>query len=218
MEAFEHSQNWSGLLERRSDYLALAPAAAAICYPFLLRAFHAVVGMQAVAPSPLAIVGATVILALAFVVPFLGLAFACRPAANTGTRRLAYASVAAPTLYVFQGVVQALIHSPIPDEIVWCVIWLAIAIWSQTAPNPAVGTSQLGMGRWRVVHGATAAALCLYVLFHLTNHLFGLIGPDAHATVMKIGRIVYRSRVGEPLLVGAMLFQVGTGLYLAWRW
>ena len=218
MEAFVHSQNRSGLLERRSDYLALAPAAAAICYPFLLRAFHAVIGTQAVAPSPLAIVGATVILAAAFVVPFLGLALACRPAANLGTRRLAYASVAAPTLYVFQGVVQALIRSPIPDEIVWCVIWLAIAIWSQTAPSPAVATPQPAVGRWRVVHGATAAVLSLYVLFHLTNHLFGLIGPDAHAAVMKIGRVVYRSRVGEPLLVAAMLFQVGTGLFLAWRW
>jgi hypothetical protein len=78
MEAFVHSQNRSGLLERRSDYLALAPAAAAICYPFLLRAFHAVIGTQAVSPSPLAIVGATMILAAAFVVPFLGLALACR--------------------------------------------------------------------------------------------------------------------------------------------
>jgi hypothetical protein len=56
------------------------------------------------------------------------------------------------------------------------------------------------------------------VAFHLTNHLFGLIGPDAHAAVMKIGRIVYRSAVGEPVLVAAMLFQVGTGLFLAWRW
>jgi hypothetical protein len=45
-----------------------------------------------------------------------------------------------------------------------------------------------------------------------------LIGPDAHAAVMKIGRVVYRSRMGEPLLVAAMLFQVGTGLFLAWRW
>jgi hypothetical protein len=35
---------------------------------------------------------------------------------------------------------------------------------------------------------------------------------------MKIGRVVYRSSAGEPLLVGAMLFQVSTGLYLAWRW
>ncbi len=35
---------------------------------------------------------------------------------------------------------------------------------------------------------------------------------------MKVGRVVYRSDVGEPLLVAAMLFQVGTGLFLAWRW
>jgi hypothetical protein len=74
------------------------------------------------------------------------------------------------------------------------------------------------VGRWRVVHGLTAALLSLYVLFHIINHLFGLVGPDAHAAVMKIGRVVYRSGVGEPLLVEAMLFQIGTGLYLAWRW
>src|SRR5215472_13882521 len=102
MEPFVHSQNRSGLLERRSDYLALAPAAAAICYPFLLRAFHAVIGTQAASRSPFAIVGATLILAAAFVVPFLGLALAGRHTANPGTRRLAYASVAAPTLYVSQ--------------------------------------------------------------------------------------------------------------------
>src|SRR5215467_3551386 len=102
MEAFVHSQDRSSLLERRSDYWALAPATAAICYPFLLRAFHAVIGTGVVAPSPLAIVGATVILGVAFVVPFLGLALACRPAVNPWTRRLAYTSVATPTLYVFQ--------------------------------------------------------------------------------------------------------------------
>ena len=124
--------------------------------------------------------------------------------------------VAAPTLYVFLGVVQALIHSPIPDEVVWCVLWLAIAIWSQTA-RTLVATRPT-VGRWRIVHGMTAAVLCLYVAFHLANHLFGLIGPDAHAAVMKIGRAVYRSRVGAPLLVAAMLFQIGTGLFLAWHW
>ena len=118
---------------------------------------------------------------------------------------------------VFLGVVQALIHSPIPDEIVWCVLWLALAIWSQTARNRVAATRPT-VGRWRIVHGMTAALLCLYVAFHLANHLFGLIGPDAHAAVMKIGRVVYRSRAGEPLLVAAMLFQIGTGLFLAWRW
>jgi hypothetical protein len=145
VEAFVQQQNRSSSLGKRFDYVALAPAAAALCYPFFLRAFHAIVGSQAATPSPLAIVGGILVLAVAFVVPFLGLALACRPTATVGARRLAYASVAAPTLYVLFGVVQALVHSPISDEIVWCVIWLAIAIWSQSArdlvaaPVPAVG-------------------------------------------------------------------------------
>jgi len=217
MEALVEQHNRSASIGKHFDYVALAPAAAALCYPFLLRAFHAVVGTHAVALSVSAIASATLILAIAFLVPFLGLALAYRPTANTGARRLAYASVTAPTLYVFLGVVQALVHSPIPDEIVWCVIWLAIAIWSQRARNP-VAVLTPAVGRWRVVHGLTAAILCLYVLFHITNHLFGLVGPDAHAAVMKIGRVVYRSGVGQPLLVAAMLFQIGTGLHLASRW
>ena len=217
MEAFVQQQNRSSRLRKRFDYVALAPAAAALCYPFLLRAFHAIGGSQAATPSPLAIVGAILVLAVAFVVPFLGLALAYRPAATVGARRLAYASVAAPTLYVFLGVVQALVHSPICEEIVWCVICLTIAIWSQSARN-LVAAPVPAVGCWRVAHGLTAAILCLYVLFHLTNHLFGLVGPDDHATFMKIGRVVYRSSIGEPLLVAAMLFQIGTGVYLAWRW
>ena len=62
--------------EKRFDYSALAPAAAALCYPFLLKAFHALVGPPAATPSPFAILGAVVVLAVAFVVPFFGLAMA----------------------------------------------------------------------------------------------------------------------------------------------
>src|SRR5690349_10561498 len=217
MEAVVRSQTRRRFLDKRFDYSALVPAAAATCYPFLLDAFHAIVGAQAVSPPPLAIAGATFILIVAFVVPFLGIALACRPTSNPGSRRLAYASVVSPTLYVFLGVVQILIKSPIPDEVVWCAIWLAIAIGSQSARDP-VAAAEPAVGSWRVVHGVTAAVLSLYVAFHLANHLFGLIGPDAHAAVMKIGRVVYRSGLGEPLLVAAMLFQIGTGLFLAWRW
>src|SRR5262249_18870275 len=36
----------SASIGKRFDYVALAPAAAALCYPFLLRAFHAVVGRR----------------------------------------------------------------------------------------------------------------------------------------------------------------------------
>src|SRR5262249_34769279 len=129
MEALVEQHNRSASIGKRFDYVARAPAAAALCYPFLLRAFHAVVGTQAVAPSVSAIASATLILAIAFLVPFLGLSLACPPTANTGPRRFAYAILTAPTLYVFLGVVQAVVHCPTPDEIVWCVNWLAIAIW-----------------------------------------------------------------------------------------
>ena len=164
MEAFARPQTRRRFLEKRFDYLALVPAAAAICYPFLLNAFHAIVGTQAVSPPPLAIAKATLILVVAFIVAFLGIALACRPTSNPGSRRLAYASVVSPTLYVFLGVVQILIKSPIPDEVVWCVIWLAIAIWSQSAGDP-VAPAVPAVGGWRVVHGVTAAVLSLYVVF-----------------------------------------------------
>jgi hypothetical protein len=201
----------------RLDYLALAPAAASLCYPFLLRAFHALVGPPGATPGSSAIAGAALILAIAFAVPFVGLVLALRPAATAHARRLAYVSVTAPTLYVFLGVVQALVRSPLPDELVWAAIWLVLAAWSQRTAERVAEADPM-VGRWRVIHGVTAAVLVFYVLFHIANHLFGLVGPEAHAAVMKIGRMIYRSRIGEPLLVAAMLFQIGTGLFLAWRW
>jgi hypothetical protein len=61
IEAFVQQQNRSSSLGKRFDYVALAPAAAALCYPFLLRAFHAIVGSQAATPSPLAMVRAILV-------------------------------------------------------------------------------------------------------------------------------------------------------------
>src|SRR3954453_16815321 len=133
MEAFVRPQNRRRFFEKRFDYLALIPAAAAICYPFLLNAFHAIVGTQALSPPPLAIASAAFILVVAFVVPFLGIALACRRTSNSGSRPLAYSTVMSPTLYVFLGVIQCFIKTPIPDEIVWCALWLAIAIWGRFA-------------------------------------------------------------------------------------
>ena len=79
MDAFVQPQDRSARIGPRFDYLALAPAAAAHLLPFSspglsCRRRHA--GRNAFG---LAIVGATLILAVAFVVPFLALALACRP-------------------------------------------------------------------------------------------------------------------------------------------
>src|SRR3546814_19726732 len=74
MEELVHPQKRSSVLEKRLDRFTLVPAASALFYPFLLTAFHALVGTRAVTPSPLTIATATLILAVAFGVPFLGLA------------------------------------------------------------------------------------------------------------------------------------------------
>lgn len=203
----------------RARLLDLTPAFAAIGYPFLLDAFHAVVGPPGTPSSAAAIVAAAAVLAAILAVPALGVGFATRAHAGTGARRLAYACVVAPTIYVFLGVVQSMAASIVPDELVWCVLWSGAAVWVWSRPGAAADDHPApAVARWRVAHGIVGAVVLLYVGFHLVNHLFGLIGPEAHATVMALGRKVYRAPLVEPLLVALMLCQVASGLYLAWRW
>lgn len=134
-------------------------------------------------------------------------------------RRLAYAAVVAPTLYVFLGVVQAMVSSPLPDEWAWCILWLAATALAlantRSQPPHRAGPS---IARWRLAHGISAGILCLYVFFHLANHLLGLLGPEMHGAMMDIGRSVYRAAPIEPVLVSLLLFQAASGLHLAWRW
>ena len=204
---------------KRATAHDMTPALAAICYPFLLDAFHIVVGPPSTPSSVSTVIPAAVVLACILAVPALGLVFAARMQAGTGARRLAYACVVAPTIYVFLGVVQAMVGSVVPDELIWCVLWSAAAVWAWSrSPATAEGHPAPGVGRWRVVHGISGAIVLLYVGFHIVNHLFGLIGPEAHARVMDLGRKIYRAPSIEPLLVALMLCQVGSGLYLAWRW
>jgi hypothetical protein len=217
MEALIRQQSRRTLAAPHFDYLAAAPAVGVICYPFLLEAFHVVVGPPGSRPSSLAVVGAIMILGAAFAVPMLGITLASRPEPRSSLRRLAYASVLSPTLYVFLGVMQTMLRSPFPDAFVWCAIWGSVGIWAWSAPSRLAAAPSSDVGRWRVLHGTMAVILCLYVFFHIGNHLAGLIGPEAHAAVMTIGRMVYRAPVIEPLPVTLLLFQVGSGLRLAWR-
>lgn len=201
----------SGASGRRIVHLV--PVFAAMLYPFILRAFH-----QSVTIPSLRWV-APILLAVAFAVPLLGFAFAMRMQSSASLRRLAFASVVAPTLFVFLGVVQALVSSSVPDEWPWLAIWsgLAILAWAQSRSDAGENPIE-DIGGWRVVHGVSGAVVLVYVLFHIANHLIGLIGPVAHAAVMDFGRHVYRAPFVEPLLVGLLLLQVGSGLRLAWHW
>jgi len=206
---------------------SVAPALYALLYPIFVDGFHLAVGASGSPLSPGGAILASAMLLLMFTVPAFGFLHILAiprntrtpPWAETRARRLSYATIAAPTLYCFLGVWQILLSSPLPDEGAWIAIWSIAIIYVLAAPakaNPAEWSSP--SPTLRVIHGVTALALVLFVVFHLTNHLFAWGGEASHRAVMDLGRTVYRSRLGEPLLVAAMLFQTVTGLILAWRW
>jgi hypothetical protein len=168
--------------------------------------------------SPALAWAAPIVLVVAFAILGIGFGFALMRSPSS-LRRLAYASIVSPTLFVFLGVVLALLRSPVPDEWPWVIIWSALALvaWGQ-ARRDAVEPVIDGVGRWRVAHGVGGALVLLYVLFHITNHLFGLIGPAAHATVNEHGQ-AHLSRPGYRTAARRVaLLQIASGLRLAWRW
>ncbi|WP_312011754.1 MULTISPECIES: hypothetical protein [unclassified Bradyrhizobium] len=232
MSAFEQGRVRSGdggLANAAAEKLrSMIPVAGAIAYPFLLDGFHLAVSP---ADGPMSfgrLALAALLLLAATAAPLLGLACAywlTKPAPSSfelRARRLAYLSIGAPPLFVLTGVGLGLLHIHVSDELVWVAGWLAACLYvllggeqERPATSAAAPPSIAG---WRVTHGIAAAVILLYVAFHLTNHLLGLLGPEVHAAVMKLGRTVYRSSVVEPVLVALMLFQVAVGVRLAWRW
>jgi len=207
----------------------LAAGTAAI-YPWILDAFH-----WAVTPSPdviptatvstAAIVMAALLLIAAFAVPLVNLYIAGCPqqaptqnAQNIRARRFALFAVTAPTVYVFFGVLTYMGGSKIPDTWIWTPAWLLFGYLASRSTNAVITNQPSPSSRLRVAHGIAGSIAAIYVLFHIFNHLVGLIGPEAHAQVMDIGRIVYRAEIVEPLLVTVMLFQIFSGLRLVWTW
>lgn len=202
------------------------PALSAALYPWILDAFHWAVTPTGGINSPLSassIVIATLLLVAAFAVPLICLMMAGRaidvaPRESSRARRFALLAVAAPTLYVFFGVLTYMAGSKIPDTWIWAPVWLMLGYWASRKGVSDTASQAHPSSRLRVAHGICGSITALYVLFHIFNHLFGLISPQAHAAVMDIGRVVYRAAVIEPLLVAVMLFQIISGLRLAWTW
>lgn len=202
------------------------PAISAALYPWILDAFHWAVTPTGGVNEPLlassGIVAALLLIA-AFCVPLICLMMAGRanhtaPRESSSARRFALLAIAAPTLYVFFGVLSYMAGSKIPDTWIWSPAWLLLGYWATRVGVSDTVSQALPSSRLRVAHGICGAITAFYVLFHIFNHLFGLISPQAHAAVMDIGRTIYRASAIEPLLVAAMLFQIITGLRLAWTW
>jgi len=215
----------------KAHWIIWAPIAVTLIYPFLLDAFHYLVtddlGHRVSMTLGTAVLAALVLLGV-FAVPAMGLALACKKSrapyddvTTTRARRLALMIVAAPTLYCFIGVNSIMLGSPVSDQSIWIAGWLllgCVLTFKGKAPRPRVKKSMRDLAWLRVAHGVAGVIVLLFVTFHLFNHLFGLISPEAHTAVMEVGRQVYRAPFVEPVLVVALLFQVFSGLRLAWSW
>jgi succinate dehydrogenase/fumarate reductase cytochrome b subunit len=69
----------------------------------------------------------------------------------------------------------------------------------------------------RTLHAFSALLITAFAALHLSNHLMGLTGAEAHIAFMQAVRKVYRQPVVETLLLLAVAFQIGSGLTLVAR-
>lgn len=203
-------------MRNRAARIALwLPVAAAILYPWALGRFHDVVTFAG-AVTPIA----TAWLALAFALPLscLGMTLPGWWTIGGTARRLAFAGLAAPPLFVLTGVLTGLLHSPVKEAWIWPAVWIglgaATAFGKPVPLEPDAPPSPV----LRIAHGGIAVLILLFVTFHLFNHLMGVFGPALHTRVMTIGRVVYRSPLVEPVLALLFLLQVFGGALLAKRW
>ncbi|AMM50784.1 hypothetical protein TH61_05770 [Rufibacter sp. DG15C] len=63
----------------------------------------------------------------------------------------------------------------------------------------------------RSVHYFSGLALTVFIGMHLFNHVWALFGAQAHIEMMHTLRLVYRNRVVESIILGAVLVQIVSG-------
>lgn len=66
------------------------------------------------------------------------------------------------------------------------------------------------------LHYFAGLLIAVFVFLHLLNHLTALGGPEQHIATMHTLRHVYRNPVVETVLLGAVLGQIVSGLWLFW--
>ena len=202
-----------------------APLAASI-YPWLLALYHAAAKEIERGAGPVAWIGAGLALAAALAMPAIAFGAALRlgrilepSAAELAARRTALLAVAVPPMFTLTGVAALLLGHPSWDVGFLLLVWAALALRIATAGRtPQRQAVHAAIGNWRKAHGVGAVLAILFLAFHFSNHLVGLVGPEAHMAVMKVLRVVYRSAAIEPLLIGVFAFMIVTGARLAWRW
>ncbi len=224
LDAYDGTANGVAVTDGRP--LTALLVTANLFYPFALHLFFRTFQLAAQG-SLVAAFGATVAFACVLATPALGFATILRlgsqaagSAAALRVRRLAHFSVAAPPLYTATGVLLFTLDLPGWDMLVWFAVWLTVlivlSVWPAPAERPAYSIAGTPPAWLRWSHGLAAGIVLLgYIGLHLGNHLFGLVGAEIHAQVQDILRLWYRAPAVEPVLVGLMVWLIGSGVALA---
>jgi hypothetical protein len=97
-----------------------------------------------------------------------------RSAGQLWRKRTALLAVAAPTLFVFVGVVLTMLHDPVPDTWLWVACWaiaLALLLRSDNSVSAVLAPRPIP-APLRVAHGVSALALVMiFLTLHIANHL-----------------------------------------------
>ena len=130
---------------------------------------------------------------------------------------VAHFGIGSPALYSLMGQwldFQTVL--PFDANEAWAAIWLVLAaVTFAEKPRARPGTPT--RSRLAFIHGISAIPIVLFAAVHLTNHLTGLWGGQAHFAFMVRARVFYRYPAVEITLGVCILNQFLTGIVLLWR-
>jgi hypothetical protein len=104
----------------------------------------------------------------------------------------------------------------INELLAWYLLmaFAALAAWAPVSESSSVAS----MAGFRHVHASSAIVLGVFVMAHVFNHSLAIVSLGTHTAVLHVLRLVYRQRIGEIILVTAVVVQVCTGLTMVWKY
>jgi succinate dehydrogenase/fumarate reductase cytochrome b subunit len=130
---------------------------------------------------------------------------------------IAHLGIGAPALYSLMGQwLDSQKVLPFHANSAWVGLWLVLTAIS-LGDKPSLRIRSLTPSRLPTIHGLSAVPIVLFAALHLTNHLAGLWGGQAHIDFMLWARRIYRYPAIEIALVCCFVFQFATGIVLTWR-
>ena len=198
----------AGLSQRSNvqPIVRVASALIGLIYPVLVWSVHAL--------SPFALA----LTLLAPAVCLYSVFLLSRENRYHGATMVAYFGVGAPALYsLLGGWLDSQRWIPYRANGVWVVIWCGLALLTIVERPRSIEGGSARLTKLAVAHGISATLITIFAVFHIANHLTGVLGGELHMAVMRQLRLVYRQPAIEVVLGACILFQVASGGVLLFR-